>query len=85
MSASIADRFIDAVALIRELDKVSAEDPMRYAVWRAKEAAEMILYNATQSAYRLADDARLMHKEATEDRIAAVKAATPATQGEQHD
>ncbi len=64
MAESIADRFIITMARINELDAVSADDPMRYAVWTLKQQAQQVLSDAARNAWCIADAAHRMRDDA---------------------
>jgi hypothetical protein len=77
MSDSIADRFIVTMARIRELDAHTGnEEPMRHQVRMLKHECEEIIDSAIRSAWRIANHAHGLPKDAKEARDEAVKAAT---------
>lgn len=58
---STADRFCIALAAVRDLDTlVSTDHPLRHAVWKLKNTAGMVLYEATREAFEVVEAAKSM-------------------------
>lgn len=76
MSESIADRFITTMARINSLDAHTGnEEPMRHQVRMLKHECEQIIDDAIRSAWRIANHAHCLPKEAKAACDEAVKAA----------
>jgi hypothetical protein len=83
MADSIADRFIDTMAAIRELEALSSPDqPMWFQVNQLQMHAERVLDNAIRSAWEIAHTAKRIPKEAKQAANEAVKAATEGATNE---
>lgn len=73
MSAqSTADRFIELMAAIKSLQTDNNDEPMRHAVRRCKNNANMILDDAISQAWGLVEIARQLPKDCA-DAVADVK------------
>ncbi len=65
MIESTADRFIEVMAKIKDLDSlISTDQPMRHEIRELKQAANQILDDAINNARRVASAAKYVHETA---------------------
>lgn len=60
---STADRFIDVMAKIKDLEKLTSnEEPMRHEIRQMRQVANQILDDAITHANRIVDTAKSVHE-----------------------
>jgi GH35 family endo-1,4-beta-xylanase len=59
---SVADDFIEVMARLQAVEP-DGNSPMRYAVWRCKEAGYKVIADALQQARDIADAAKMIQRD----------------------